>query len=56
MILYEVDTPKYQVRIHAGKRTEEERKEVLTNAAKAFYMAIQADIDRDDRCCPTVKQ
>ena len=37
----EYHTDKAIVRIHPGKRTAEERKAVLENAAKDFYKAIQ---------------
>lgn len=37
------ETEKAIVRIHSGKLTEEQRKEVLTSAAKEFYLAIQKD-------------
>jgi hypothetical protein len=37
----EYKTEKAIVRIHPGKLSEEERKVVMTNAAKEFYKAIQ---------------
>ena len=37
----EYKTDKAIVRIHPGKLSEEERKVVITNAAKEFYKAIQ---------------
>ena len=39
VVEYHTDTA--IVRIHPGKRTEDERKAVLENAAKEFYKAIQ---------------
>ena len=35
------ETEKAIVRIHPGKLTEEERREVLENAMRKFYAAIQ---------------
>lgn len=52
----EIITEKYIVRIHDGKRTEEERREALKHAAERFYRAIQTDLDRADRDCLAVKQ
>jgi hypothetical protein len=37
----EYRTEKATVRIHPGKLSEEERMEVIINAAKEFYKAIQ---------------
>lgn len=37
----EYDTGKAIVRIHSGKRTAEERKAVLEDAAKQFVRALQ---------------
>lgn len=41
MILAEIDNERYSVRVHSGKMTEEERKEVILSAAKEFYRDIQ---------------
>lgn len=47
----EIITEKYIVRIHPGKRTEEERKEVLKSASEKFYRGIQSCPNHYDRIC-----
>lgn len=41
MVICEVNTDKYLVRVHSGKLTELERKEVITQAAEKFNRDIQ---------------
>jgi hypothetical protein len=41
MEVFIYETEKAIVRIHPGKLSEEERKEVLKNAMREFYAAIQ---------------
>lgn len=41
MTYREYKTDKYIVRVHPGKLTEEQLREVLENAARDFFRAIQ---------------
>ena len=48
MMVKEIITEKYIVRIHTGKLTDEERKEVLKNATRQFFQDIQGTDDYPD--------
>lgn len=48
-LLCTYESDKAIVRIYAGQRTEEERKEALKNAAISFYKAIQKNASSNSR-------
>lgn len=50
-MIYESKTTKYTVRVHAGKRTESERKEDVKNAAERFFREIQPDLVHSNCGC-----
>ena len=47
----EINTEKFTVRIHEGKLTEAERKEVLKNASERFFRSVQHHLGDDFPDC-----
>jgi len=45
-LLLEIDTGTAIVRIHSGKRSEEERKAAIKKAAEEFFQAIYPELER----------